>query len=120
MSMQLYQNRLNSFEKYPVKTQDPRIFANEGFFYSQVDDLVICVGCNTSLWLWKDKEDIAVQHAVFSKTCPFVLFNYGEEFVEKVHQLNNDKDEPKLISLQRVLNLMNVTREKMISAHIKK
>lgn len=120
MSMKLYQNRLNSFEKYKVKTQDPRIFANEGFFYSQIEDLVVCFACKISLCQWGPKEDVAVQHALFSKKCPIVLHNYGEEFVEKVHRLHKDKNEPKPISLERILNLTNVTKEKCISSHIKR
>jgi len=60
-----YQDRLNTFEGWPVlQTPTKELTAEAGFFRKYKNDHVLCFHCGIGLSNWKDVEDPWMKHAL--------------------------------------------------------
>ncbi|KAF4519919.1 hypothetical protein B566_EDAN012561 [Ephemera danica] len=68
------QDRLLSYRPWiHEKLPDRREFAHAGFFYTRVDDFVVCFVCGGGLKNWKEGANPLQEHKRHFSTCNFVL-----------------------------------------------
>jgi len=70
--MNLYENRLKSFEFWYGKESKERL-ASLGFYYSGRGDRVVCAFCKFDLYNFSERTDALHDHKRFSPHCPFVF-----------------------------------------------
>jgi hypothetical protein len=80
-----YENRLSSFNDWPLSLKIRPIELSEaGFFYLGKGDSTLCFHCGLGLKDWKDNDDVWEEHARFSTKCKFVLLKKGKDFVNSI------------------------------------
>ncbi|XP_071134869.1 baculoviral IAP repeat-containing protein 3-like isoform X2 [Mytilus edulis] len=55
-----------------------------GFFYSNFGDCVRCFHCGIGLRNWESDDNPWVEHARWSRKCPYLLQRKGQEFIDSV------------------------------------
>ncbi|CAC5409103.1 BIRC7_8 [Mytilus coruscus] len=55
-----------------------------GFFYSNFGDCVRCFHCGIGLRNWESDDNPWVEHARWSRKCPYLLQKKGQEFIDSV------------------------------------
>ncbi|XP_069363484.1 death-associated inhibitor of apoptosis 1-like [Maniola hyperantus] len=77
--------RLNSFKTWPQDLiQTPEEMASAGFFYTGINDNVICYFCGGKLKDWSREDLPWSEHARWFQFCPYVLLMKGKEYVQSV------------------------------------
>ncbi|XP_052746946.1 baculoviral IAP repeat-containing protein 7-like [Bicyclus anynana] len=77
--------RLNSFKTWPQDLiQSPEEMASAGFFYTGINDGVICYFCGGKLKDWSREDLPWSEHARWFQFCPYVLLMKGKEYVQRV------------------------------------
>ncbi|XP_059470972.1 death-associated inhibitor of apoptosis 1-like isoform X2 [Neocloeon triangulifer] len=67
--------------KYPMKPAD---LVEAGFFYTGMDDAVLCFHCGGGLKDWKAGEEPWVMHAKWFSSCKFLMESQGRDFILSV------------------------------------
>lgn len=75
--------RLETYKNWPNHvTQKPEDLAESGFFYTGEDDKVKCFYCCLVIYKWESGDIAWVDHAKNNKTCYYVNFVKGKDFIE--------------------------------------
>ncbi|AXS67756.1 iap-1 [Cryptophlebia peltastica nucleopolyhedrovirus] len=72
MDMCVKENRLKTFELWPVKFLSPELMAENGFYYLGRSDEVRCAFCKVEIMRWVENDDPALDHQKWAPQCPFV------------------------------------------------
>jgi hypothetical protein len=69
-------SRLRTFQGWPItKHQKPEDLAKCGFYYLGDGDKVVCFHCGVGLKDWLVADNVWLEHALNSSTCPYLLLN---------------------------------------------
>ena len=72
-SYQRYDERLTSFDKWPVQMKQSREdMAAAGFVYSNCGDRVHCFSCHIKVRAWNATDDPWTEHEKWSPSCPYI------------------------------------------------
>lgn len=77
------EERLKSFENWPVTFLSPRILAKNGFYYLGRGDEVRCAFCKVEIMKWVEGDDPALDHQRWAPQCPLVQQRSADEPVGK-------------------------------------
>lgn len=69
LNLSLESDRLKTFDNWPVSFINKNELASAGFYYTQVDDRVICYYCNVEVGSWEMGDDPAAEHLKHSPNC---------------------------------------------------
>lgn len=84
-SMVDYEDRLGTYVGWPQdKQQRPEDLAVAGLFYTGPGDAVQCFQCGGRLARWEPLDEPWTEHARWSPTCPNVILNKGQLFIDAV------------------------------------
>lgn len=64
--------RLETFDHWPLSFIDKNILAKTGCYYLGKDDLVCCAFCDIKIKSWVLDDDPVVEHLKWSKYCPLL------------------------------------------------
>lgn len=68
--------RLKSFQNWSRNIkQQPKELAECGFYFSGVDDKVICFYCGIGLHHWLPEDNPWIEHAIHRSDCTYLLLN---------------------------------------------
>ncbi|XP_076384500.1 death-associated inhibitor of apoptosis 1-like [Megalopta genalis] len=67
------EDRLRSFEFWPIEYIQPEELAAAGFYYLGQDDFVACFACDIELHRWQHNDRAMSEHHFWSRNCPYVL-----------------------------------------------
>lgn len=82
---QQYDDRVRTYGGFPESTgQVPEYLAEAGFFYSKMDDLVICFYCGKGLKDWEPVDDPWEEHAKWHQACLFLDMAKGRKYIRSV------------------------------------
>ena len=75
--MHLLSERTDSFEHWPPQMkQQPDVLARDGFFFTQIGDIVKCFSCRIQLGRWKADQSVRSSHEAAlklkGKHCPYL------------------------------------------------
>lgn len=70
--MRLEEERLKTFEKWPVMFLPPKVLASNGFYYLGRGDEVRCAFCKVEIMRWVEGDDPAKDHQRWAPQCPFL------------------------------------------------
>ncbi|KAK6631698.1 hypothetical protein RUM43_013762 [Polyplax serrata] len=65
-------NRLRTFENWPVTFLRGSDLAKNGFYFTNIDDVVKCAFCKTQIGFWEEGDDPIKDHTNLSPNCPFL------------------------------------------------
>jgi hypothetical protein len=69
-------SRLQTFQEWPAtKNQTPEDLAKCGFYYLGDADRVVCFHCGVGLKDWLAEDNVWLEHAINSSSCPYLLLN---------------------------------------------
>ncbi|XP_053392204.1 E3 ubiquitin-protein ligase XIAP-like [Mercenaria mercenaria] len=81
---QSIEERVSSFEKWPVQIkQTPSQLAEAGFFFTGFDDCVCCFVCGGKLRRWNITDDPWTEHCRLFPLCLFAREQKGDEFIDQ-------------------------------------
>lgn len=69
--------RRQTFVSFPWRFQTRESFAESGFYYDGVDDVVTCFACGVQLRNWKPCESIQERHRLFRPKCPLACGDFS-------------------------------------------
>ena len=82
------QERLESFDSWPIPWINPKSLAENGFYYLKHKDKVACIFCGIIINKWLIDDDIEKKHQSNSLGCPLLLNkNFGKNIPIKVSNL---------------------------------
>jgi len=94
-----YEHRLNTFENWSKsKTQTKQQMAEAGFFHINKKDLVMCFHCGLGLDDWSE-QDPWRRHALWNNSCPYVIKNKGERYMENLKENFRENYVRKVVSI---------------------
>jgi len=97
-------NRLNSFHSWPVTFISPASLSKNGFLYTNVTDVCMCVFCHIQIGNWEESDVVELEHVRWSPACPYIcglpVGNVTIEDVQNVSMEGND-------TVQRYINEPN-------------
>lgn len=96
-----YQNRLKTFENWPLRFISAENMAKAGFYYTGIHDRVSCYFCHEIFDVWTQDEDPYEEHVLRSPSCQFFersWYNFA-----------------KLSDIQRFVNAVSVTLNTYVS-----
>lgn len=64
-----YRNRLASFKEWPCSFIKPQTLAKSGFYYTGVEDEVVCAFCSVGIWKWENGDDPLKLHQEYNPRC---------------------------------------------------
>lgn len=70
--MRVLEERLKTFDKWPVSFLSPELLARNGFYYLGRADEVRCAFCKVEIMRWVEGDDPAKDHQRWAPQCPFV------------------------------------------------
>ncbi|XP_017784566.1 PREDICTED: putative inhibitor of apoptosis [Nicrophorus vespilloides] len=70
--MRSEENRLQSFKNWPLSFIQPRELAANGFYYTQIQDVVRCAFCNLEISKWERGDIPKNDHMKYSPICPLL------------------------------------------------
>lgn len=73
LSMRTFEQRLNTFVGWPSKIVTALALANNGFYYTNINDTVKCAFCHMQLNCWAEGDIPEKIHEELSPRCIFVL-----------------------------------------------
>ncbi|CAF3039959.1 unnamed protein product [Rotaria socialis] len=65
--------RLRTYASWPHSTPNRKVMSSSGWFYTNFNDRVICIYCNTVCHKWINTDDPFEVHARLAPKCPFVV-----------------------------------------------
>lgn len=73
-TLQLYreENRLATFNNWPLSFIQPEKLAQLGFYYIGQPDMVKCYFCRVEIGMWEDGDDVLTDHLRWSASCPLI------------------------------------------------
>ncbi|XP_045499130.1 baculoviral IAP repeat-containing protein 3-like isoform X2 [Colias croceus] len=71
------EERLKTFDKWPVSFLSPELLARNGFYYLGRGDEVRCAFCKVEIMRWVDGDDPAKDHQRWAPQCPFLRRQAG-------------------------------------------
>lgn len=71
------EERLKTFDKWPVTFLTPSQLARNGFYYLGRGDEVRCAFCKVEIMRWEEGDDPAVDHQRWAPQCPFLRKTAG-------------------------------------------
>ncbi|XP_063535037.1 baculoviral IAP repeat-containing protein 3-like isoform X1 [Cydia strobilella] len=66
------ENRLKTFDSWPLTFISPQTLANNGFYYLGRSDEVRCAFCKVEIMRWVEGDDPARDHQKWAPQCPFL------------------------------------------------
>ncbi|XP_049872548.1 death-associated inhibitor of apoptosis 1 isoform X2 [Pectinophora gossypiella] len=75
--MRREEERLKSFEKWPVTFLSPELLARNGFYYLGRGDEVRCAFCKVEIMRWVEGDDPSSDHQRWAPQCPFLRRQNG-------------------------------------------
>ncbi|KAK3585136.1 hypothetical protein CHS0354_034265 [Potamilus streckersoni] len=85
-----YTTRLSTFRNWQ-HFLDPKILAENGFFYQGVGDTVTCHFCGIALMHWGPDDDALLEHLKYSPDCGYLLKSLGTGTIQQyLDQRKND------------------------------
>ncbi|CAG9787764.1 unnamed protein product [Diatraea saccharalis] len=66
------EERLKTFEKWPLTFLSPELLARNGFYYLGRSDEVRCAFCKVEIMRWEEGDDPAEDHKRWAPQCPFL------------------------------------------------
>lgn len=69
--MKIYENRLKTYNKWPLKFITPDKLAKAGFYYTGIKDKVKCLYCSIDLEYWGKNDDPYIEHKLLSPHCQY-------------------------------------------------
>ncbi|XP_050348430.1 baculoviral IAP repeat-containing protein 3 isoform X1 [Nymphalis io] len=75
--MKREEDRLNTFDKWPVSFLSPELLAKNGFYYLGRGDEVRCAFCKVEIMRWVEGDDPAKDHQRWAPQCPFLRRQTG-------------------------------------------
>lgn len=83
------QKRLDTFLNWmgPNISQTRDQIAEAGFYYAGYSDCCRCFYCGGGLKSWEAEDNPWIEHARWFPSCPFILTNKGQDFVDAVESL---------------------------------
>ncbi|XP_039755147.1 baculoviral IAP repeat-containing protein 3 isoform X1 [Pararge aegeria] len=75
--MRREEERLKTFDKWPVTFLSPQLLARNGFYYLGRGDEVRCAFCKVEIMKWVDGDDPAKDHQRWAPQCPFLRRQAG-------------------------------------------
>lgn len=79
VDMRREEERLKTFEKWPVTFLSAERLARNGFFYLGHGDEVRCAFCKVEMTRWSENDDPATEHQRWAPQCPFVRKLAGQD-----------------------------------------
>lgn len=77
--------RLKTFNHWPKQIkQTPKELAGAGFYYTGLNDSVVCFCCKMGAHSWEKKDDPWEQHAKYTENCSFLTLMKGQKYIDKV------------------------------------
>ncbi|CAL1545885.1 unnamed protein product [Lymnaea stagnalis] len=85
-----FPSRMESFidTSFQQGHQTPLNLAKAGFFYSGIADVTICFKCGIRLRHWQQGENVWIEHARWSPTCPHLLKILTRGVIDAVQKLH--------------------------------
>lgn len=82
----LIERRRATYKNWPPNLDflHPLDLSECGFFYSNFGDCVRCFHCGIGLRNWESDDNPWVEHARWSRKCPYLLQRKGQEFIDSV------------------------------------
>lgn len=82
----LIERRRNTYKNWPSNLSflHPLDLSECGFFYSNFGDCVRCFHCGIGLRNWEADDNPWVEHARWSRKCPYLLQRKGQGFIDSV------------------------------------
>jgi len=75
--MKIYENRLKTFKKWPLKFITPDKLARAGFYYTGIQDKVKCLYCPIEIEYWGKDDDPYIEHKLISPQCQYFKEKQG-------------------------------------------
>lgn len=69
--------RLKTFDKWPLTFLSPQTLAKNGFYYLGRGDEVRCAFCKVEIMKWEEGDDPAKDHQLWAPQCPFLRRHAG-------------------------------------------
>ncbi|CAK1555300.1 unnamed protein product [Leptosia nina] len=66
------EERLKTFDKWPVTFLSPELLARNGFYYLGSSDKVRCAFCKVEIMRWVEGHDPEKDHQLWAPQCPFL------------------------------------------------
>lgn len=70
--MRIEEERLKTFENWPITFLSPSVLARNGFYYLGRGDEVRCAFCKVEIMKWVERDDPASDHKRWAPQCPLV------------------------------------------------
>ncbi|XP_041979976.1 baculoviral IAP repeat-containing protein 2 isoform X1 [Aricia agestis] len=77
VDMRREEERLKTFDKWPVSFLSPEQLAKNGFYYLGRGDEVRCAFCKVEIMQWVEGDDPATDHERWAPQCPFLRRHDG-------------------------------------------
>ncbi|CAK1555298.1 unnamed protein product [Leptosia nina] len=87
------EERLKTFDKWPVTFLSPELLARNGFYYLGRGDEVRCAFCKVEIMRWVEGDDPAKDHRRWAPQCPFLRRQVGAGNVPLDGPVNDGRDE---------------------------
>lgn len=87
-----FEQRLATFQNWPHKRPTAASMAEAGFYFSKIEDRVICFHCGEILSMWTPNDNPYIEHAFWYPHCLFIRTMVGEIVMKKVEQLSHTCD----------------------------
>ena len=87
-----YDQRLATYTNWPVILPEKTLMASAGFYFSKIDDRVLCFHCGEALSKWKPGDNPYVEHAYFYPHCLYIRTMLGELNMKKIEQFPPTSD----------------------------
>ena len=71
-NIQIIDDRLKTFDEWPLLAPSGREMAEAGFYYLQEADKVTCAYCNATIDNWGERDIPIFEHAKRSPSCQFI------------------------------------------------
>ncbi|XP_072932741.1 death-associated inhibitor of apoptosis 1-like isoform X2 [Epargyreus clarus] len=85
--------RLKTFDKWPVSFLSPELLARNGFYYLGCGDEVRCAFCKVEIMRWVEGDDPARDHQRWAPQCPFLKQQVSAGNVPLDTPISNGRDE---------------------------
>ncbi|VVD05437.1 putative inhibitor of apoptosis isoform X2 [Leptidea sinapis] len=91
--MRREEERLKTFDKWPVSFLSPELLARNGFYYLGRGDEVRCAFCKVEIMRWVEGDDPAKDHQRWAPQCPFLRGQAGTGNVPMDAPVADGRDE---------------------------
>lgn len=89
-----YQNRLDTFQNWPVDSVKKTHLADAGFYYLGFKDQVKCFSCELSLANWSNLDNPWIEHCRYQKNCEYLKLTKGNEYINRNSKLKDLPSKP--------------------------